>query len=303
MEENAGPASSIEQIPLQKIFKSPHQMRKTFDPIALRDLARSMKREGLIQPITLRKVGEAYELVVGERRLRAAQAIGWTTIDARVIDISDEEAAIKGLIENLQRADLSAIEEAGGYKQLAEPPYSLTQEAIAERVGKSQTAVARSLALLELPLEIQEIMPRGAITETHTRSLRKITDRAKQIELTRQADREGWTVKELERQVHEILKESGKPIYRRELKPKTSPNDPLAKAWPPIMQTTKGREAKISSIRYQSFGKWTLQIETGDASDPRRALTELFIHLTKTLNDQSLSDEPAAIAQTESNKS
>src|SRR5258706_12809545 len=190
---------SIEQLPLEQIFTSPHQMRKQFDPMALRDLSRSMKQEGLIQPITVRRVGNAYKLVVGERRLRAAQILGWATIDARVIDISDEDAAVKGLIENLQRADLTPIEEARGYKQLVEAPYNMTQEAIAQRVGKSQTCIARSLALLDLPAEIQEIMPRGIITETHTRSLRKVSDRTRQVQLARQADKEGWTVKEMER--------------------------------------------------------------------------------------------------------
>src|SRR5258708_18490830 len=170
MSTTPSPTQSIEPLLLEKIFTSPHQMRKHFDPLGLRDLARSMKEEGLIQPITVRKVGNAYELVVGERRLRAAQMLEWPTIEARVIDISDEDAAIKGLIENLQRADLTPIEEARGYKQLLEPPYNLTQEAIAQRVGKSQTAIARSLALLELPQEIQEIVPRGIITEAHTRS-------------------------------------------------------------------------------------------------------------------------------------
>src|ERR1043166_2928018 len=160
MDENASVAQCIEPLPLDKIFTSPHQMRKQFDPAALRELARSMKQEGLIQPITVRKVGNAFELVVGERRLRAAHMLDWPTIDARVIDISDEDAAVKGLIENLQRADLTPIEEARGYKQLVDPPYNLTQDAVAQRVGKSQTAIARILALLELPAEIQEIMPR-----------------------------------------------------------------------------------------------------------------------------------------------
>ena len=112
-----------------------------------------------------------------------------------MIDISDEDAAIKGLIENLQRADLTPIEEAKGYKQLVEPPYNMTQEAIAQRVGKSQTCIARTLALLELPEEIQELMPRGIISETHTRALRKISDRAKQIHLAQQAEHAngiGW---------------------------------------------------------------------------------------------------------------
>src|SRR5450759_1238027 len=131
MESIPTPPPSIEQLPLEKIYTSPHQMRKQFDPMALRDLARSMKQEGLIQPITVRKMGAAYELVVGERRLRAAQILGWKSLDARIIEISDEDAAVKGLIENLQRADLSPVEEAKGYKQLVDPPYSLTQEAIA----------------------------------------------------------------------------------------------------------------------------------------------------------------------------
>src|SRR5579863_4034710 len=204
------------KIPLNKIYASPHQMRRHFDETSLKELARSIKLEGLIQPITVRPVGQAYELIAGERRLKAAQILGWETIDARVLDLNDEDAAIKGLIENLQRQDLSSIEEARGYKQLIDPPYKMTQEAIGERVGRSQTAIARSLALLELPDEIQELMPRGIINEAHTRHLRKINDRMRQIDMAKQADREGWTVKETERQVHEVLKSTGAPIHRRQ---------------------------------------------------------------------------------------
>ncbi len=284
VESSACPSISIEQLRLEQIFTSPHQMRKQFDPMALRDLARSMKQEGLIQPITVRKVGNAYELVVGERRLRAAQILGWPTIDARVIDISDEDAAIKGLIENLQRTDLSAIEEAKGYKQLVEPPYNLTQEAIAQRVGKSQTAIARILALLELPLEIQEIMPHGIITETHSRALRKISDRTKQIQLARQADREGCTVKEIERRVNEVLKQTGEPIKRREVKSKPQSQDPLAKIWQPILQTADEVGVKVSAVRYEGSGRWTLRVETSNTMNPRRALADFFIRLGHTLN-------------------
>src|ERR1700690_3438222 len=118
MESSPALSPSIEALPLEKIYTSPPQMRKDFDPMALRDLARSMREEGLIQPITVRKMGEAFELVVGERRLRAAQILGWKAIEARVIEISDEDAAVKGLIENLQRSDLTPVEEARGFKQL-----------------------------------------------------------------------------------------------------------------------------------------------------------------------------------------
>ncbi len=280
----------IESLPLETIFTSPHQMRKHFDPLALRDLARSMKQEGLIQPITVRKVGNAYELVVGERRLRAAQILGWATIDARIIDVSDEDAAVKGLIENLQRADLSPIEEARGYKQLVDAPYNLTQEAVAERVGKSQTAIARTLALLELPSEIQELMPRGIVTETHSRSLRKISDRALQIQLARRADREGWTVKETERRVNEALKQSGEPVKKRIVKAKPGVQDPLARIWQPILQTADQVGVKVCAVRYEGSGKWMLHVEANGVANPRRALADFFIRLGHTLNGPIPSD-------------
>ena len=290
VETSPCPPPSIEQLRLEQIFTSPHQMRKHFDPAALRDLANSLKEEGLIQPITVRKVGNAYELVVGERRLRAAQMLAWPTIDARVIDISDEDAAIKGLIENLQRTDLTPIEEARGYKQLVEPPYNMTQEAIAHRVGKSQTAIARSLALLDLSQEIQEIMPRGIITETHTRSLRKISDRSLQIQLARQGDKEGWTVKELERRVHEVLKQNGLPLKRRKAKSRPPSQDPLAKIWEPIIDSADEAGVRVSAVRYHDAGKWMLHIETKNVTNPRRALADFFMRLGQMLNGAIPSD-------------
>ncbi len=290
MDLNPTTTQSIESIRLEKIFTSPHQMRKHFDPKGLRDLARSMEQEGLIQPIAVRKVGDSYELVVGERRLRAAHLLDWTTIDARVIDISDEDAAVKGLIENLQRADLSPIEEARGYKQLVDPPYNLTQEAVSHRVGKSQTAIARALALLELPEEIQKLMPRGIITESHSRSLRKISDRAKQIQLARQADRQGWTVKETERRVNEVLKSAGEPLKRREVKSKLGAQDPLARIWQPILQTADQIGVKVEAVRYEGSGKWMLHVEARGVANPRRALADFFIRLGHTLNGPIPSD-------------
>ena len=284
MESSTAPCPSIEALPLEKIYASPHQMRKEFDPMALRDLARSMKEEGLIQPITVRKMGEAFELVVGERRLRAAQILGWKTIEARIAEINDEDAAIKGLIENLQRTDLTPIEEARGFKQLAEPPYCLTQEEIAKRVGKSQTVVARTLALLDLPDEIQEIMPRGIITETHTRSLRKLTDRSTQIKLALQADHEQWSARETERRVNEFLKEAGQPTKLRETKSKPMAEDPLAKIWQPIIETADQVGVKVSAVRYEGSGKWMLHIESNGTADHRQALADFFIRLGQTLH-------------------
>jgi ParB family chromosome partitioning protein len=284
------PCPSVEQLPLDQIYTSPHQMRKDFDPIALRDLARSMKQEGLIQPITVRKMGAAFELVVGERRLRAAQILGWKTIESRIIEITDEDAAVKGLIENLQRANLSPIEEARGYKQLVEPPYSLTQDAIALRVGKGQTVVARTLALLDLPEEVQNLMPRGIITETHTRSLRKVTDRADQIQLAIKADKEQWSARETEARVKDYLKEMGHPVKLRESKSKSSSEDPLARIWQPILETADEMGVRVSAVRYEGSGKWMLRVEAKGAVDQRRALADFFIRLGQTIHGPLPSD-------------
>ncbi len=287
------PALSLEQIPLGYIYTSPHQMRRHFDLSALKELADSMKQEGLIQPITVRKVGSAYELVVGERRLKAAKMLKWETIDARVIDISDEDAAVKGLIENLQRVDLSPIEEARGYKQLVEQPYELTQGAIAQRVGKCQAAIARCLALLELPQEIQDLIPRGIITESHTRSLRKIPDRAKQVSLARKAHREGWTTKQTERQVHQLLKEMGVRVKQRETQAAFSPEDPLAKLWEHVHQTADQTGVRVVAVRYRKRGKWSLELETGKAGDPKTAFADFFARLGQILNGPIPNDLPS----------
>lgn len=260
-------------------------MRRTFDPLALKELANSMKQEGLIQPITVRKIGSAFELIVGERRLRAARMLKWTAIEARVIDISDEDAAVKGLIENLQRADLSPIEEARGYKQLAEAPYNLTQDAIAQRVGKSQTAIARSLALLEMPQEIQDLMPRGIITETHTRSLRKLPDRANQVALAKHGHREGWTAKEMERRVDLHLKKLGVETRVSEKLAAESAADPMMRVWEEVQKNADQAGIRVSVKRRQKAGAWAIEIHTEKSTLPRRALADFFMRLGHLLNN------------------
>lgn len=300
MEDSSNDASAsnvvhvaVLELPIDQIYVSPHQMRRQFEGAALQDLARSMKQEGLIQPITVRPVGNAYELVAGERRLRAAQLLKWEVILARVIRVNDEGAAVKGLIENLQRSDLNPLEQARGFKQLSGPPYNLTREAIAQRVGRSQTCVARCLALLDLPPEIQELIPRGVVTETHTRALRKITDRAQQIATARLADREGWNVKETERRVRDWLKQAGQLENRRgNLRQKPAPprqangleSDPLANLWPSLLCVSKRKGGGAWNVRYGGAGRWTFEV-WATSQDPQSTLAEFFIRLGKTLNN------------------
>lgn len=294
VESGASPALMIERISLGLIYTSPHQMRRYFDPMALKDLASSMKQEGLIQPITVRKVGNAYELIVGERRLRAARMLKWTAIEARILDISDEDAAVKGLIENLQRVDLSPIEEARGYKQLAETPYKLTQDAIAQRVGKCQTAIARSLAILELPQEIQDLMPRGIITETHTRSLRKVPERSKQIALAKQGHREGWTAKEMERRVGDHLKSQGMETKPKETSGIAATPDPMMKVWDEVQKNASQAGIRVSVSQRKKSGAWSIEIHTEKSTLPRRALADFFMRLGHLLNGPLPQDLPVS---------
>ena len=133
-------------------------------------------------------------------------------------------------------------------------------------------------------------MPRGIITETHTRSLRKLSDRAKQIEMAQKADRLGWTVKETERRVHEVLKESGEPLKRRQTKTKPPLEDPLAGIWQPILETADAVGVKVSAVQYEGSGRWTLRVEANGATDHRRALADFFIRLGQTIHGPLPSD-------------
>jgi ParB family chromosome partitioning protein len=197
--------ATIQEIPVEKITPSPFQARKSFDEEALKNLAQSMKSEGLIQPITVRLLdNDRYELIAGERRLRAAKLLGWPALDAVVQQgVADQDAAVKGVIENLQRVDLNPIERAQGYKHLED--MGLNQDVIAEKVGKDQPAVARTLALLSLPQEVQDFMSRDIISEGHIRYLGRIEDKDQFLHVAMQVVDQGWSVKETEKQVNKFL--------------------------------------------------------------------------------------------------
>ena len=171
-----GQAGHVTKVRLKEISPNPHQPRKEFAREALEELAASIKQKGVLQPVLLRpaRAGEGYELVAGERRYRAAQLAGLRTIPAIVYQIeSDEEMLELALIENVQREDLNAIDTAGAYRQLSDE-IGLTQEEIAERVGKSRTSVANTLRLLGLPQNVQEFVRTGQLSEGHARARRRV---------------------------------------------------------------------------------------------------------------------------------
>jgi ParB family transcriptional regulator, chromosome partitioning protein len=188
------------EIPVSKIEPNPYQPRKDFDPVQLRELADSIRAEGLLQPVVVRKAGDKYQLIAGERRWRACQALHLKVIPARVIEASDASSASISLIENLQRAELNPIEESLGYASLIRD-FDLTQEEVAERVGKGRATVANALRLLGLNREIQGFLGKGLISTGHAKLLLGLEDEAEQAVLARKIIEEGLSVRAVEKLV------------------------------------------------------------------------------------------------------
>jgi ParB family chromosome partitioning protein len=199
-------AAVLRDIPVSDISPNPHQPRVHFDEESLAELTASIQQIGVLQPILVRNVESGFELVAGERRWRAAMRAGLATIPAVVRNADDLASVEQALVENLHRQDLTALEEAAAYQQLIED-FELTHEDVAERVGKSRSAITNTLRLLGLPPTIQHLLADGRLSAGHARALLATPDRALQEELARLAVDEGWTV----RTVELAVKQGGAP--------------------------------------------------------------------------------------------
>ncbi|MEW6299511.1 MAG: ParB/RepB/Spo0J family partition protein [Thermodesulfobacteriota bacterium] len=191
------PTPPARQVPLRDIRPNPRQPRRFFDEERLAELAESIRQQGVLQPLVVRKVEQGYELIVGERRLRAAQRAGLDSVPAVVKDASDAQSLEMALVENIQREELTPIEEALAYRQLMEE-FHLTQEEVANRVGKSRPVVTNLLRVLTLPDEIKEEVDRGSISVGHARALLTLETPDQQIEAARHIMRHGLSVRETE---------------------------------------------------------------------------------------------------------
>lgn len=191
----------IVRVPLDKIERNPYQPRAEFDPVALDELKRSIKEKGIIQPITVRRIAGGYQLISGERRVRAARAAGLTEIPAYVISVrSDEEMLELALIENLQRSQLNPIEVAISYKRLIEE-CRLTQDEVSQRMSKDRSTVTNFLRLLKLPEVIQVAVRRGELSGGHARALLGSENEERQLALFHKVLKRGLSVREVERLV------------------------------------------------------------------------------------------------------
>jgi ParB family chromosome partitioning protein len=197
-------SESVREIPIDEIAPNPRQPRQHFAEESLQELAESIRQHGIVQPVIVARSGGTppYQLVAGERRWRAAKLAGLRAIPAIVRDLSPRQAVEIALVENVQRADLSPLETAMAYRALIEE-FGLTQAEVAERVGKSRSAVANTLRLLDAPVPIQDALAAGEITEGHARALLALPDAASQIEALQMVRERGLTVRQTEQLVRE----------------------------------------------------------------------------------------------------
>lgn len=183
---------------ISEIVRNPNQPRKTFDEDKLAELADSIRQNGVLQPILVRRKGQKYEIVAGERRYQASKLAGLKEIPAVVREIDDDKVFQLALIENLQRSDLSPIEEAKGYKQLL-TSRSLTQEELAKILSKSRSAIANTLRLMDLPVEVQHMMEQGLLTAGHARAILAVPSEEGRIKLAKKVVTESLTVRQTEK--------------------------------------------------------------------------------------------------------
>ncbi|HDF7453680.1 TPA: ParB/RepB/Spo0J family partition protein [Staphylococcus aureus] len=199
----------IKKIDISDIKPNPYQPRKTFDENHLNDLADSIKQYGILQPIVLRKTVQGYYIVVGERRFRASKIAGLKYVSAIIKDLTDEDMMELAVIENLQREDLNAIEEAESYQRLM-TDLKITQQEVAKRLSKSRPHIANMLRLLHLPKKIADMVKDGRLTSAHGRTLLAIKDEQQMLRLAKRVVKEKWSVRYLENHVNELKNVSSK---------------------------------------------------------------------------------------------
>jgi len=201
--------SQVLNVPIEDIIPNRFQPRLTFDETSLKELAASIKEHGIIQPLVLRRLGDKYEIIAGERRYKASKMAGLTSVPAIISLLDDRKSAEVAIVENVQRRDLSSIEEAKSYKALLDKGY-LTQDELAKKMGLSQSAISNKLRLLSLSEKVQDALMNGKISERHARSLLQVSEKEEQDKWLDIIIEERLTVRELDRRLRELKNSSEK---------------------------------------------------------------------------------------------
>jgi ParB family chromosome partitioning protein len=227
----------VVQIPLTQLRANPYQPRKIFNDDSIKELAVSIQEHGVIQPIIVRAVLRGYEIIAGERRWRASQVSGLSTIPAVVRKFSDQQVMEIALIENLQREDLNAMEIAAAYQGLIDQ-FSLTQEELSAKVGKSRSHIANFLRLLQLPQQIKDYVSRGTLSMGHARAIVGMKNDKVKLELADKVIKDQWSVRELEEAIKTLEQEQAKKSNKIKAKKKDPYIDQLEENLRSLYRTT-----------------------------------------------------------------
>ena len=266
--------SALREIPITEIRSNPFQPRKTFNPAELSELQESLRSSGLLQPITVRArpEGKGFEIIAGERRLRAASALGWDKISAVVKDLSDQEMLTLALVENLQRSDLNPIEEAEGYDQLIRQ-FGYTQQSVATMVGKDRSTVANVIRILQLPPAVRKLVEDGQLTSGQARPLLSLEDPARIANFAKLTIDNNWSAREVERRVREAGQQTGGEKAPRRGRPQKT-DDRSAEVRHLEQRLRKHLQTDVS-ISLKSESRGTVAIEFYSPDDLER-ITELL---------------------------
>ena len=265
------PAAGATELPVDALYPNPDQPRKLFDENALNDLANSIKAHGIISPIVVNKETDGkYMIIAGERRYRAALRAGLSTVPAIIKELSEKEVQEISLIENLQREDLNPIEAATGMKRLMEE-FGLTQEQLAERLGKSRPAIANTLRLLSLAEEVVDLVREGKLSSGHARTLVPVAREA-QTYLAREFVKNGWSVREMERAVKQYL--NPPEVLAREKEKKNALANAELKHLVDRLRTTL--KTKVSLIGTDKKGRIYIDYYTRDDLDRISELLDII---------------------------
>lgn len=255
----------LREIPVESILPNPHQPRQALDPVALQELADSIREHGLIQPLIVTQQEERYQLIAGERRWQAAKMAGLSRVPALVKHATPQQMLEMALVENIQRADLNPLEEASAYQQLIDD-FGLTQAQVAGRVGKSRVAVANSVRLLRLPQEVKESLAAGGISEGHARALLALPEAETQCRALHRVIGRGLNV----RQTEELVRRWSTPPQASKPEPNRSPEtEALERAFREALST------KVRLVRRKEGGRLIIHFFSEEELE---ALYELIVN-------------------------
>ncbi len=259
------PRGEPQLIDVKAIGPNPQQPRKAFSDDELAELAQSIEENGLLQPLLLRPAPKApgkYELVAGERRLRAVRMLGWKAVPAVTREVDDDTLLVLALVENLQREALNPLEEAEGYQILMDK-HGLSHAGIGRSVGKSRSTVANMVRLLQLPASVRKFVEAGSLTSGHARALLALDDQKEMVELARKAVEESWSVREMERHAGVNSVRKTKKSKNRAFRPR----DPVTQA---LEEDLRAALATKASVRLRRGGSGVIEVPFRDHEDFER---------------------------------